>query len=106
MIGPGEPEGSGLAPQAGRGEPAPDPALEDVQKDMAVRWGIGCLVGAVALIGVMLLSALIAFYLQPPAWVQIVLGVALALGAVVLAWLVATAWGRATTTGKRDSRTP
>lgn len=64
-------------------------------KDLAVQWGVGCLVGAVALIGVVLLSALVAFALQPPTWVQIVVGIALALGGAVLTWLVATAWGRA-----------
>ena len=66
----------------------------DIQRDLAVRWGMGCLVGGVALIGILLLSVLLAFYLQPPAWVQVVLGVVLTAGAVVLAWLVATAWGR------------
>ena len=101
MIGPESQEGSGLGPEAPPGTPSegvsPEPASPtppQVQKETAVRWGIGCLVGAVALIGVLLLSALISFYLQPPAWVQVVLGVVLALGAVVLAWLVATAWGR------------
>ena len=64
-------------------------------RDLAVQWGVGCLVGAVALIGVVLLSALIAFALQPPTWVQIVIGVVLALGGVLLTWLVAAAWGRA-----------
>ena len=76
----------------------------DQSKDLAVQWGVGCLVGAVALIGVVLLSALLAFALQPPTWVQIVVGVALALGGAVLTWLVATAWGRGRAERERSSQ--
>lgn len=64
-------------------------------REVAIRWGIGCLVGAVSLVGVLLLSVLLAFYLQPPAWVQVVVGLVLVAGAASLTWLVATAWGRA-----------
>ena len=71
-------------------------------RDLAVQWGVGCLVGAVALIGVVLLSALIAFALQPPAWVQVVIGVVLAVGGALLTWLVAAAWGRARTEQDRS----
>ncbi|MDQ4142306.1 MAG: hypothetical protein M3198_00940 [Actinomycetota bacterium] len=94
----GEVEG----PERRDGHPAGPELPPTIQKDLAVRWAIGCLVAAVALIGVLLLAALAAFYLQPPAWVQIVLGLALAVGAAVLAWLVATAWGRSAGHGKRD----
>ena len=69
-------------------------APEGPPREAAVQWGVGCLVGGAALVGVVLLSALIAFAVQPPAWVQIVIGVVLALGGVLLTWLVATAWGR------------
>jgi membrane protein implicated in regulation of membrane protease activity len=51
-------------------------------------------VAGVALLGVGILAALLALYLQPPAWLQITVGILLALGGVLLAWLVATAVGR------------
>ncbi|MDQ3987514.1 MAG: hypothetical protein M3280_13580 [Actinomycetota bacterium] len=60
-----------------------------------MRWGVGCLVAGVALLGVVLLVGVISFYVQPPTWVQILVGAVVALGAVVLAWLVAAAVGRA-----------
>jgi protein-S-isoprenylcysteine O-methyltransferase Ste14 len=76
-----------------RKERPQDPAgRQDV--DSAVQWGVGCLVGAAALAGVVLMVLLLAFYIQPPTWVQIVLGVVLAVGGALLAWLVATALGR------------
>ena len=53
---------------------------------------VGCAVGAAATIGIVILVFLIALALQPPAWVQIVVGVGLALGATVFTWLVASAW--------------
>ena len=53
---------------------------------------VGCAVGAAATIGIVILVFLIALALQPPAWVQIVIGVGLALGATVFTWLVASAW--------------
>ena len=57
-----------------------------------IRWGVGCAVGAAAMIGVAILVFLVALALQPPTWVQVVLGIVLAIGATVLAWLVARAW--------------
>jgi protein-S-isoprenylcysteine O-methyltransferase Ste14 len=83
MIGREEPESSVHA-----GEAPPDGSK------IAVQWGVGCLVGAAALAGVVLMVLLLAFYIQPPTWVQVVLGVALALGGALLAWLVATALGK------------
>ena len=59
-----------------------------------VRWTLGCLVAAVAMVGVLILVLLVAIALSPPAWVQVLLGVALALGGAALAWLVATALGQ------------
>ncbi len=53
---------------------------------------VGCAVGAAATIGVVILVFLLALALQPPAWVQIAVGVGLALGAAVFTWLVASAW--------------
>jgi phosphate/sulfate permease len=45
---------------------------------------------------------LLAFYIQPPTWVQIVLGIVLAVGGALLAWLVAAALGRAQAEQKRE----
>lgn len=56
------------------------------------RWGLGCAVAAAAMIGVAILVFLVALALQPPTWVQVVLGAALAIGGAVFGWLVATAW--------------
>jgi hypothetical protein len=46
------------------------------------------------MVGVLALVILVALVLQPPAWVQVVMGVGMAAGAVMLAWVVAAALGR------------
>lgn len=58
-----------------------------------VSWTLGCLVGSVATVGSLILVALVAIALEPPTWVQVLLGVALAIGGAILAWLVAAALG-------------
>jgi hypothetical protein len=63
-------------------------------RELAVRWGVGCLVATVALAGMGLLVLVLSLALQPPPWVQIAVGVVLVLGGVLLAWLVAAAVGR------------
>ena len=60
----------------------------------ALRWTLGCLVGAAAVVGLLILVLLVALALQPPAWVQVLVGVALVAGGATLAWLVASALGR------------
>ena len=52
------------------------------------RWVVAFLIAGAALMGLLILVAILAFALNPPAWVQIVLGLVLAAGAVGLAWLV------------------
>lgn len=64
----------------------------DEPRTDVVRWGIGCAVGFAAMVGVAILVFLVALALQPPTWVQVVLGATLAVGAAILSWLVATAW--------------
>jgi len=59
-----------------------------------LRWGVGCLVGSVALTGMVIFVLLVAATLQPPAWVQVVLGVALVVGGGLLTWLVTSALGQ------------
>jgi hypothetical protein len=89
-------------PRIGKSGPdsAPDPVSERAERDEEVltrpevRWGVGCLVAAAAMVGVLALVFLVALVLQPPAWVQVVLGVGLGAGGLVLAWLVAAALGR------------
>ena len=58
----------------------------------ASSWLVGCAVGAAAMTGIVIFVFLVALALQPPAWVQIVIGVSLALGGAVFAWLIASAW--------------
>lgn len=60
-----------------------------------VRWGVGCLVGAAAITGVLILLMYVAFTFEPPLWVQLVLAAGLTLGGGLLTWLVVTALGQA-----------
>jgi hypothetical protein len=68
------------------------------------RWGIGCLVAAAALIGSLALVFVIAFVLEPPEWVQVLLGIGLVLEGALLAWLVASALGRTRGAARRGPR--
>ncbi len=65
-----------------------------------LRWGLGCLIAAFALSGLLILVLLVAIALRPPVWLQVVLGLGLVAGAAVLAWLVAVALGGS---ARRDS---
>ena len=56
-----------------------------------VRWGLGCFLGAIAMIGTVILVGIIVFALNPPGWVQVVLGIGLILIGGAIAWLVAAA---------------
>lgn len=59
-----------------------------------VRWGLGCLLGATAMLGLFILTLLVALALQPPTWAQVLVGIALVAAGAALAWLVATSLGR------------
>lgn len=61
------------------------------EPDEVMRWVTAAFVAAAALLGLVVLVAIIAFALQPPGWVQMLLGIAMAGGAVFFAWLVASA---------------
>lgn len=65
---------------------------------------VGCAVGGAATIGIVILVFLIALALQPPAWVQIVVGIGLALGATLFTWLVARAWAPSNRTEQAEPR--
>lgn len=58
----------------------------------ASSWLVGCAVGGAAMTGIVIFVFLVALALQPPIWVQILIGVSLALGGAVFAWLIASAW--------------
>jgi len=59
-----------------------------------MRWVIGVVVGLTAMVGLMILVALVSIALEPPAWLQIVMGVVLVAVACLLTWLVASALGQ------------
>ena len=58
-----------------------------------VRWGVGCLVGAAAITGMLILLMYIAFTFEPSLWVQLILAVGLTIGGGLLTWIVVTALG-------------
>jgi hypothetical protein len=68
--------------------------IQDPLRRPEVRWGLGCLLAAIAMMGTLILVLLVVLALQPPAWVQVVLGVALTIGGAALAWLIASALGQ------------
>ena len=76
-----------------------EPAGSDV-----VRWSVGCLVAAASTVGVVILVFLVSVALQPPVWLQVLLGVGLAAGGALLAWLVASALSQSK--ASKTSRVP
>lgn len=68
---------------------------DDQTMSAEVRWTLGCLVGAAAMIGTLILVLLVAIALRPPVWMQVVLGVGLVIGGGALTWLVVSALGQA-----------
>ena len=68
------------------------------------RWAVAFAVGGAATIGVVILVFLVALALQPPTWVQILVGVVLGVGAAIFTWLVASAWKPAERPDKSGSR--
>ena len=65
--------------------------VEDPLARPEVRWGLGCFLGAIAMTGSVILVGIIVFDLNPPGWVQVVLGILLLLIGAAIAWLVAAA---------------
>lgn len=63
----------------------------DEQMSPEVKWGVGCLVAAAAMTGLVILLMYIAFTFDLPVWAQILLGVGLTCGGGVLSWLVVAA---------------
>ncbi len=58
-----------------------------------IRWSLAGVVATAALIGLLVLVTIVVVVLQPPGWLQLVLGAVLAFGAAALAWLIAAALG-------------
>ncbi len=61
---------------------------EGMTPDDIRRWIAAFLIAGAALMGLLILVAVLAFALNPPTWVQVGLGLILAAGSVGLAWLV------------------
>jgi protein-S-isoprenylcysteine O-methyltransferase Ste14 len=59
-----------------------------------MRWVIGVVVGLTATVGLMILAAVVSFALEPPEWLQIVVGILLVGVGCLLSWLVASALGQ------------
>lgn len=66
--------------------PSGPPESSDV-----MRWVAAGIVAAAALLGLVVLVAIVVYALQPPGWLQIVVGVAMVAGTVFFAWLLASA---------------
>ena len=67
---------------------------KDPLKRAEVRWTFGCLIAALATVGLLILILVVAFALEPPAWIGVLLGIGLVAGGALLAWLVASALGQ------------
>lgn len=59
-----------------------------------MRWIAAGIVAAAALLGLVVLVAIVAYALQPPGWLQMLLGIVMAAGAAIFAWLLASALGK------------
>jgi threonine/homoserine/homoserine lactone efflux protein len=64
-----------------------------------MRWVAAGVVAAAALLGLLVLVAMVVYVLQPPGWLQMVLGIAMTAGACFFAWLLASAL-------RKDDRDP
>lgn len=69
--------------------------------DEVVRWVTAAFLAAAALLGLVVLAAILTFALQPPGWLQIVIGVVMAGGAAFFAWLIASALRKDDPQGRR-----
>lgn len=79
-------------PPSGQARRLPERGPRDVpESGDFVRWIAAGIVATAALLGLVVLVAIIAYALQPPGWLQMVLGVVMAAGAAVFAWLLASA---------------
>lgn len=82
-------EGHRTEPQ--RSAPAGARSGAPPESDDVVRWVAAGIVAAAALLGLVVLVTIVVYALQPPGWLQTILGLAMAAGAVFFAWLLASA---------------
>ncbi|MFN2593830.1 MAG: hypothetical protein ABR579_02945 [Actinomycetota bacterium] len=67
------------------------------------RWAISIAVGVLSLVGMLILVVLVSLALEPPTWVQILLGIGLVAGSLFMTFLVSTALSRDERTEQRAS---
>lgn len=68
-----------------------------------MRWTVSLLVGLASMVGLLILVVLVSLALEPPTWLQVVLGVALVVGGGAMGWVVYLALG---STDSRESSGP
>ena len=78
-------------PQRTAPRAVPDRGAAVPEPDDVMRWVTAGIVAAAALLGLAVLAVYIVFALEPPGWLQVVLGVGMVAGAVFFAWLLASA---------------
>ena len=76
------------------------------QMSPEVKWGVGCLVSAAAMTGLVILLMYIAFTFDLPVWAQILLGVGLTCGGGLLSWLIVAALSQSRSRPQRPVVTP
>ena len=85
-------EQEGNEPQRTPARPLRDTSRSGPPESVDVmRWVAAGVVAAAALLGLVVLVAIVVYALQPPGWLQIVVGVAMVAGTVIFAWLLASA---------------
>lgn len=60
-----------------------------------VRWGLGCLLSGIGFAGLLIIVLWVAILTQPPAWLQVTLGLGIVVGAALFTWILASAFGAA-----------
>jgi threonine/homoserine/homoserine lactone efflux protein len=71
-----------------------------------VKWGVGCLVAASAMVGLVILLMYVAFTFELEVWAQIAVGVGLTFGGGLLSWLVVSALGQSRSKAERPAVSP
>lgn len=74
-----------------RGRPRPQDGSTDPFNRPELRWGLGCLIGMASMVGLLILALLVAIALQPPTWLQVIIGLVLVIAGAALGWLVVSA---------------
>lgn len=67
-------------------------AMDRMQRP-EVRWGLGCLLSGIGFAGLLIIVLWVAILTQPPAWLQVALGLGIVVGAALFTWILASAFG-------------